>query len=642
METGPTHLDADVARPRVALVSMPWMAPSIPSIQLATLDAVLRQHDIAADVHELFIDYAAAIGLNLYNIFSSLLGFHAEWLFARHYYHAERGDDLSGFRAVRPRFGLISRELEDQTLDVLWPVTEAFLDRVLEETDWSKYDVIGFSLTISQVASSMALARLIKLRHPGVTIVFGGAGCAGPMGAALLRACPYVDVVVRVEGELVLPEIVRRVRSKGRLDDLPGVCVRGPAGKVIVGEGDALYGDRPARPNLNYDAYFARVERCGLKDRLLVWLPFEGSRGCWYGEKIQCTFCGLHDIMKFRGWPSDVVLEELEHLHARYGIGRFFAVDLILPREYFRTLLPEIIQRGHRWVLFYEVKANMRREEVELLGRSGVRWIQPGIESLDRESLDLMRKGVTPLQNIQLLKWCQEQGIRVSWNIICGLPGAKEESYDNMAALTTKIAHLPPPSGVGRFQLHRFSPYFDRPSEHGLRVTGAHPLYRSIFLLPKEDLDDLTYMHEFELDSPPVSTGGIDRLKAAVMAWVRAHERGTTMIIYPREDGGAVIIDKRQGEPIEHRLSPAEASLYDFLDSARATERLAARFALAVPQRAGALRHSEGGIEAVLERWKAQNLVLEEGGHVLALASRPPVRIRGEETAAPVPYLEHL
>ena len=42
--------------PRVALVSMPWMTPGMPSIQLATLEAALRAEDIKSESHEFFLD----------------------------------------------------------------------------------------------------------------------------------------------------------------------------------------------------------------------------------------------------------------------------------------------------------------------------------------------------------------------------------------------------------------------------------------------------------------------------------------------------------------------------------------------------------------------------------------------------------
>jgi hypothetical protein len=63
---------------------------------------------------------------------------------------------------------------------------------------------------------------------------------------------------------------------------------------------------------------------------------------------------------------------------------------------------------GAAWRLFYEVKANLSHQQLELLARAGVRWVQPGIESLHTEVLRLMDKGVAGWQNIQLLKWTAE------------------------------------------------------------------------------------------------------------------------------------------------------------------------------------------------------------------------------------------
>lgn len=630
--------------PHVALVSMPWMAPTMPSIQLATLAAALEHEGIECDRYELYLDYAAEIGLNLYKTFASLLGFTAEWLFARHYYAAEIDDDLTAFLDHRPPFGLESQALEDEVLDVLQPVTERFLSDAEAACNWSRYDVVGFSLTISQVASSMALARLIKIAHPDVTIVFGGAGCAGAMGEALLRACPYVDAVVRVEGEPVLGELARRVARREGLAGVPGTSSRS-AGRIVTGPPAGLYRGRASRPPLDFDPFFARLNALGLADRLEPWIPFEGSRGCWYGEKVQCTFCGLHEIMKFRNWDPDDVLAELDHLYARYGIGRFFAVDLIMPKQFFQTLLPQLAARDERWTIFYEIKANANRDQVQLLADAGVRWIQPGIESIDYDLLRLMRKGVWPVHNIQLLKWCAEMGIRVSWNLLSGLPGSTVEMYDRMAAAMPKLHHLEPPSGVGEIQLHRFSPYFDAGEELGIRRRGPHPLYRYVFPMAEADLDDMAYLHDFELVEP-LPAGYLDRLRDATIAWKVAHDRGARLDMVPDADGSAVIVDGRAGgTPAETRLEPALATLYAFLDSARRLSDVPTHFADVFPAAAAELG-GPGGIAGVVESWRLADLVVVDHGRVVTLAVNADHAQLAADAAramrAPVGYLEDM
>ena len=302
-------------QPRVALVSLPWMSAALPSIQLSTLFAALQREGIEFDVHELYVDYAASIGLNIFNRLGNLHGFLPEWIFSRHYYRDETGDELSDEMARQSLKDWLWPELADVVLQALDAVTEAYLTDMLETTDWSRYDILGCSLTISQLGASMAFVRRLKLRHPLIKVIFGGSQCAGPMGRAILRICPYVDAVVHVEGELVLAELVRRCRSGLSLEGLSGVSCRSSDNQIVTGPQAGLYRSQGECLPLSYDSYFERLLRLNLVEKLNPWIPFESSRGCWYGQKNQCTFCGLHETMEFRASKSNAVLSELERLY---------------------------------------------------------------------------------------------------------------------------------------------------------------------------------------------------------------------------------------------------------------------------------------------------------------------------------------
>lgn len=613
--------------PLVGLISMPWMAANMPSIQLAVLAAALQQEGIASEVHEFYLDYAACIGLNVYNTLCVGGGMIEEWLFAQHYFESEMGNALTEFRVQRQRFRLRFRlesaELEEQVLDALIPVTANFLEEIVAMTDWSHYDIIGFSLTHSQIASSMALARLIKKRHPEIIIVFGGAACAGPMGSAILRICPYIDVVVRVEGEAIFPELVRRICRSQNINDLSGVSWRTSEGEVIANPGGLLDTAYRNRPSLCFDAYFDRLERLGLRDKVNVWLLFESSRGCWYGEKVQCTFCGLHEFMKYRNSSWQTVLAELEYWHHRYGINRFFAVDLIMPRDFFNTFLPEIVRREHSWSIFYDIKANLKRSEIEILAAAGVHWIQPGIESLDHEVLKLMKKGVSPLQNIQLLKWCEEMDIYVSWNIIYGFPGESPSAYTRMAERMRLLFHLMPPTGGGLFQLHRFSPYFDHPEAFGIRKLGPHPLYEYIFPVSTAELEDLAYFHLYSTENSDSVRAYIQPILRAIQEWRAARARGASLTFHLYADGTAEILDTRTLPETTYYLTPSEARLYLFLDAATVEKKLADTFSRTYPIEAQVLAEN-GGIDTVIDYWRQQGLVISDHGHILAIAVNAP------------------
>jgi hypothetical protein len=112
--------------------------------------------------------------------------------------------------------------------------------------------------------------------------------------------------------------------------------------------------------------------------------------------------------------------------------------------KYFNDFVPELAARERGLELFYEVKANLRKEHIFLLSDAGITSIQPGIESFSTPVLQLMKKDVTGLQNIQLLQWCKEIGVEPGWNMLWGFPGEPPPEYARMADLIPSISHLPP------------------------------------------------------------------------------------------------------------------------------------------------------------------------------------------------------
>src|SRR5690606_12633861 len=124
-------------------------------------------------------------------------------------------------------------------------------------------------------------------------------------------------------------------------------------------------------------------------------------------------------------------------------------------------LFPVLTDRGTTYDLFYEVKANLTREQLRTMRGAGVRHIQPGIESLSSRVLGLMRKGTRMSTNVNLLRWAYHYGIHVSWNLLWGFPGDTVEDYVVQADTMRSLTHLPPPGGGGRIWMERFSPIFE-------------------------------------------------------------------------------------------------------------------------------------------------------------------------------------
>jgi magnesium-protoporphyrin IX monomethyl ester (oxidative) cyclase len=279
------------------------------------------------------------------------------------------------------------------------------------------------------------------------------------MGEATHRCFPWVDYVASGEADGLVTTLCRLALSHGREvqpANLPR-GVLGPCHRAGEGAGDvgsprllrALYRDLDSLPHPEFGDYFDELASSTLRRHVLPALPLETSRGCWWGASHQCTFCGLNgSSMTFRSKSPERVLAELHYLEERYGIRKFEVVDNILDMRYFKTLLPSLAAEGRKRAFFYEVKANLTRQQVEALVSAGITWVQPGIESLHTEVLRLMDKGIRGWQNVQLLKWSRELGMRLSWGLLCGFPGERDENYVQMAQWMPLLEHLPPPSGL--------------------------------------------------------------------------------------------------------------------------------------------------------------------------------------------------
>lgn len=198
-------------------------------------------------------------------------------------------------------------------------------------------------------------------------------------------------------------------------------------------------------------------------------------------------------------------------------------VDNILDMSYFQTVLPRLAAVKQKYSLFYEIKANLKRKQVEVLAEAGVRYVQPGIESLDDNVLGLIGKGNSAIMNLQLLKWLNQFGIDAAWNMLSGIPGESDRWYAEMSEWLPAIFHLQPPTGVNRVRYDRFSPYQMRPEDFGLILEPSRA-YAYVYDLPRESLMKLAYSFEDGTQGMHIHRGrqelaGQRKLQKVVQQW---------------------------------------------------------------------------------------------------------------------------
>jgi ribosomal peptide maturation radical SAM protein 1 len=623
----------------VLLVNMPFAALDSPSLALGLFKSRLRSLGIPCDVEYLNLRFAEFVGDDTYELLiRSTAIFAGEHVFAgalfgsllppSEEYYAEALGRQSTAPDVPPRLEQVRRAVP------------AFLRQCLDLVPWDRYDVVGFTSMFEQNLPSLALASLVKQRWPGIRVVFGGANCEDVMGVTLHRLFPFVDFVCTGEADASFPELVQRLKYGHPVSGLRGVVWR-DHGRSVYGGSAAPVEDIDALPQPDYDEYFERWDRSPLRARIRPSLLMESARGCWWGEKAHCTFCGLNGLtMSFRGKSAERTLDEFFRLAARYPSAtcvRF--TDNIMAPGHFKTVLPEIAKQGSTRDIIFEVKANLKKEQIKTLAAAGV-TVQAGIESLSTHTLKLMDKGSNALMNIQTLKWCRQYGVPADWNLLYGFPGEQPEDYRRTRDLVPLLTHLDPPTGCGPIRLDRFSPNFDRAEEKGLIRVRPMSWFRYLYPFDSRTLADLVYYFDFDYRTPIDSGGHLPSIEAGIRQW---QGRGDTMHAQSIDDTVVIRDRRRHAGGGDLRITGETARIYEFCDKARGLAQIREML-----QQYGDTPWSLEGTQATLDDLVRRQLMVEENGRYLSLAvmtyesvfDRPepvPVAPQQEETRTMIP-----
>lgn len=601
-----TETPAHSALPRTVLVSMPWESAARPSLALGTLSALAHRAGFPCAVVHLNLDLAANVGSGVYDAFAENIELFplAEHLFAVDLFGPER----LGSEGYLSRYGAVpsgSGTAPDAIHVMRDREVPRFLAEATDEVLALDPDVVGFTCTFNQVLPSLALARRLKRARPEVTVLIGGACVHGAMGRAYRDAFPDVlDYVFTGEADHSFVAWLQAWADGDPDRPLPGVA--GPRTTRPA----ALTTNLDDLPVPEFAAFFDRRRALVGRGRALPTirhLPYESSRGCWWGEKHHCTFCGLNNEgMLYRRKSPERVVVELEQLSGEFGITSFMASDNILDFHGYRDLLERLADSPVEWDLFYEIKANVRRADVAALRRAGVFRVQPGIESFSDHVLSLMRKGTTALQNIQLLKWMQEHGISVDFNILVGFPGETREDYEGQIRLMQSLAHLPAPNGTSVVvRVDRFSPFYDEPDALGIRDLRAAEHYPH--LIPADLLTPETYAYFFDRNLSDVDQ--VQDLIATVDALMTAWKASP---IHRRARLGIGFVEVQtwgDGPMRRETLRRLDAAVFLLADSHISRDALRRRLPAAeVPE-----------LDAAIDRLVDAGIMITEGNRVLSV-----------------------
>ena len=557
---------------KIALINMPFADAPRPSLSMTQLKKVVsEEHPVDVDIHYFNQEFSKFFGFELFQFISGQytagLG---DWIFRHVAFPDEEDNKEKYLRRHFPQNDTRTRQLKEVILQKREGI-DAKLDELIHEHNLADADLVGFSSMFSQNGACFALANKLKKYNSNISIVMGGANCESPMGEEIIKNVPQIDFVFSGPALISFPELVGNL-----INDTREGChkIRGVFSKnnVHLLSPNAVAGNEKPVDDyipLDYSDFIKSFDSSfpDRKDSKL--LLFETSRGCWWGERSHCTFCGLNGkSMGYRSMNADTAIKQFEAMFDYADdCTHFSSVDNIIPQKYTRDVFPYINPPSHINI-FYEVKASLKEKEMALLSEKRVKRLQPGIESLSSSTLKLMKKGTTAFSNITFLGYCTLYDIFPEWNLLVGFPGEKEDVFKKYASDLPLLVHLPPPGGCYPVRFDRYSPYFMKPDEYGLDL---HPyeFYEQVYPFSKQSLMNFAYYFQdrnYGADYINAMISWLGKLNELMAEW-NSRWKSENSLCHPELyfTQPNLIYDSRFGEPTEYEISETARQVLDVL-----------------------------------------------------------------------------
>jgi tRNA A37 methylthiotransferase MiaB len=298
-------------------------------------------------------------------------------------------------------------DCEYLSLDAVWdgdgePSTDAF-------------DCVLLSTTF--ICDRVSLARAlswITARLPGTPIVVGGQ-FSNLKYEKILRDHPEVLAVVRGDGELALPLLLRALEGKYDFGEVPNLVMRGSQGGACCGSQALQYVDIESHPAPTFSGTTPIV-------------PYESMRGC----PFTCKFCSFPAASpKWRYKSAQRIVSDWLNYRDVNGAKHIRALDstFTVPQTRFRELLALLPAAEIGWEAFTRANVLSSPAVIDALANAHCRTLSIGFESMSDNSLDYMNKKVSAKQNRTAFELLRGGPVGYRMSFMAGYPGETPEDY---------------------------------------------------------------------------------------------------------------------------------------------------------------------------------------------------------------------
>jgi ribosomal peptide maturation radical SAM protein 1 len=588
---------------KALLVSMPWAPYQEPSLGLAILSATLNKVGIENEVRQFNVYLLGYLKASSYQKLADMLGIN-EFLFS---YTFEK--DISAEQIInldKTISLLMGGPNEIPTLKTRADYLEYFLKirneiipKYLKECANkivnSNCTLLGLTCMFDQTIASLAVAKLVKSLKPDIKICMGGYALEGVVGEQIVNRFNFIDAIVQGDGEPAIVELAKYSIAQQTLSNIPNIIyvkqvkedtlhnvipiveignkIKDTKHRHFKTERKKVILDETPTPDFSH--FFNELDIFEAEHLVKITpsvLPIESSRGCWWGQKSHCTFCGIDEntLIYRQKSPQNAIsmFKELQEANSTYT---YRLSDYIIPKEYFDSVLPALSDFRPKLKISCEMKSNTSKKHFSLLASAGFVQVQPGIESFSTPVLKKMKKGVTGIQNILTLKLGKENGIKIDWNFLYGFPSDKLYEYEVMLKVMPMLYHLDPPNSCDNVLITRFAPLHENPEKFGIEKAKPHFSYETIFsedyrLKNQFKLEDYCYIFQPNWDNGEDLELLYKLLKSQIFIWKQGVNKSS--LCHKYHYLGITFTDGRYSstKPKEISLSKAHSSVYKELE----------------------------------------------------------------------------
>jgi anaerobic magnesium-protoporphyrin IX monomethyl ester cyclase len=297
-------------------------------------------------------------------------------------------------------------------------------------------DVVMTTAITPMIYRAQETLNLAKTYSSEVKTILGGIHPTF-MFAEVLKEAPWIDYIVRGEGEEIIVNLMRALDAGTDLNDRANIkglaYLDGESGEITSTPLQPPIANLDEVVHANWSLYnWERYIYLPLNCRVAV--P-NFARGC----PFTCRFCSQWSFWRtYRSRSPKLFVDEIERLVKDHNVGFFILADEepTINKKKFIALCQELIDRnlGIHWGINTRVTDILRDADLlPFYRRAGLVHVSLGTEAAAQLKLDRFRKETTIEQNKQAIKLLKQAGMVAEAQFIMGMenetPETIEETY---------------------------------------------------------------------------------------------------------------------------------------------------------------------------------------------------------------------